>query len=191
MVAVMIIGVTLFNLCPLYHNYKIGAFSGNRVPNSTLDFAVYFTFPGMDPTHWFLSITIFNLLGTHVCTILFVGIDLLLYMMVFQIIGHIQILRNNLHSLPKPKKIVIIERRYNQQEPKALYEIYDAEENRYIHMKLIECIDHHRMIVSFTDQFSDFFGLMLAMNYMFHLFSCCLLLLECSKGVSNSIIYKS
>ncbi|CAH0406461.1 unnamed protein product [Chilo suppressalis] len=64
---------------------------------------------------------------------------------------------------------------------------FDAEENKQIRKTIAECVDHHRLIVSFADDVSDFYGPMLALNYMYHLISCCLLLLECSQKEPDAL----
>ncbi|XP_028173861.1 uncharacterized protein LOC114362599 isoform X5 [Ostrinia furnacalis] len=61
-------------------------------------------------------------------------------------------------------------------------EMFDAEENRAVRLKLQECIEHHKLIIGFTDELSELFGPILAINYFFHLVCCSLLLLECSEG---------
>lgn len=184
----MFAGEILFNMSPIYQSFWAGAFTGERQDNSTVAFSVYWSFPGFDPNDWFFSVSLINFVLTHIVSVSFCAIDLLLYIMVFQIIGHVLILTENLDLLPKPKKQIIMEgfKKYSLNKG-LIIEQYDVEENRYIRKQLANNIDHHRLIISFADDMSTVFGVVMAFNFMFHLVCCCLMLLECAQAVSDKI----
>lgn len=191
--ASMIIGETLFNMSPIYQSYKIGAFTGKMEENATVAYSVYWSFPGFNPDNYFIYVTCFNFSLTHAVSFSVCALDLLLYLMVFQIIGHVLLLRENFALLPRPKKQIILEdfNNYGWRRGEVIVERYDDEENNYIRKQLAECVEHHRLIINFADDMSNFFGFMLAVNYLFHLVCCCLLLLECSQAVSAVTIWFS
>lgn len=121
----------------------------------SVDFAVFFAYPGYaQEDHFWLTVAInfycsFNC-GTTIC-----HIDLLLSLMVFQIIGHIKTLMLDLETMPLPKvSIDILDHfdydRLAHSNVKAVVETFDQEENKTIHHKLVEMINHHRQIVRYV-----------------------------------------
>lgn len=177
LVPMSIAGPISFNSFFLYNNYKIGAFIGDREPNSTLEFSVYYIYPFFNPIDHFKLVTIWNLYLSYLFSMTLSMLDLMLCLMVFQIYGHIRILRHNLTNFPRPKNSVVIDDLATSNDDSVVTsEMYDAEENEMVHKFLSDCIDHHRLIVDFTDELSSVFGLMLGVNYASHLASCCLLL---------------
>lgn len=185
-----ITGTIIFNLFPLYNNYKTGVLTGNREPNSTLEYSVYFIYPFFNPLEHFEITTIYNFLTSYVFAVALCMLDLLLCLMVFQIYGHIQILRHNLTNFPRPKTSVVIDDLATSNDDSvATSEMYNAEENEMVYKLLSECIDHHRLIVDFTDDVSSVFGLMLGVNYASHLASCCLLLIMITRVRTTSLIH--
>nr|BAJ61934.1 odorant receptor [Ostrinia nubilalis] len=172
-----------FNIVPLFNNVTNVLIY--KTENYTLEFALYYKYPGFDPLDYFPSTTIYNVYLSYNCSIMVCGIDLILFLIIFQIIGHVYILRYNLENFPSPKiKVVfkleeILKHKGNED---ISSEMFDAEENREVRLKLQECIEHHKLIIGFTDELSELFGPILAINYCFHLVCCSLLLLECSEG---------
>ncbi|XP_028173858.1 uncharacterized protein LOC114362599 isoform X2 [Ostrinia furnacalis] len=172
-----------FNIVPLFNNVTNVLIY--KTENFTLEFALYYKYPGFDPLDYFTSTTIYNVYLSYNCSIMVSGIDLILFLIIFQIIGHVYILRYNLENFPSPKiKVVfklkeILKHKGNED---ISSEMFDAEENRAVRLKLQECIEHHKLIIGFTDELSELFGPILAINYFFHLVCCSLLLLECSEG---------
>nr|ASA39902.1 olfactory receptor41 [Plutella xylostella] len=162
--ALMVLGMTLFNALPVYKSIQAGAFTTTDLHNKSLEFAVYYTTPLFHCYDHFYLATTLNLYVSYLTSCSVCAQDLLLSLMIFQIIGHIQILNNSIENIPIAKGLK-----------------YNMEENTEVGMKLIAIIDHHREIVRFAANISSFFGPMLAINYMFHLVSGCILLLECSR----------
>ncbi|CAH0406458.1 unnamed protein product [Chilo suppressalis] len=182
MTGMMICGMFLYNALPLYHNYNAGVLhKRNRVENATLEFSVYFIFPGFMPENHFWSVTFVNLYFTYSCSVEICIIDLFMALFVFHMVGHIMILLNNIENVEMPKTHYNIEGLKAQ--TSVTVALYNDEENEIMRSKIIEFINHHRFIVSFADDVSSLFGPVLASTYMFHLISCCLLLLECSQLV--------
>ncbi|CAG9097102.1 unnamed protein product [Plutella xylostella] len=162
--ALMVLGMTLFNALPVYKSIQAGAFKTMNLQNKTLEFAVYYTLPIYHCADHFYISTTMNVYFSYVTSCSVCVLDLLLSLIVFQIIGHIQILLYNIENISVAKGLK-----------------YNKEENMAVGKKLIEVIDHHRDIVRFAASISSFFGPMLAINYMFHLVSGCILLLECAR----------
>lgn len=132
----------LFNGTPLYENYKLGAFNRNRPSNLTLDSAIFFSFPGFTQEEHFYTATIANIYFSWNCSVLVSGLNLLLFVMVVQIVGHIKILMNNLEELKRPKISIT-----NDAGIEVELQRYDKEENEEVHAQLTEIINHHRSIV--------------------------------------------
>nr|BAG71425.2 olfactory receptor [Plutella xylostella] len=162
--ALMLLGMTSFNVLPIYKSIQAGAFTTRDIDRDNVEFAVYFAIPGIDCYDYFYILTALNVYFSYITACSICVLDLLLSLIVFQIIGHIQILNYNILNIPMPEGLK-----------------YNKEENSVIGKHLISIIDQHRYIVRFAATISSFFGPMLAMNYMFHLVSGCILLLECAR----------
>lgn len=180
-VSLMIIGAIFYNVPTIYRNTRAGAFSGHLKENATIVQNMNYMYPGFDPDEWIWTVTFINMSLSYECSVAICVVNLLLALMVFQIIGHCKLLMYNLTQFPLPKKSVSIQ---VTADANATVEMYDDEENIMIWGKLLEFIEHHKLIVNFTSDLSDVFGPLLAVNYMAHLVGCCLLLLECTQGVS-------
>nr|QLI62053.1 odorant receptor 10 [Streltzoviella insularis] len=175
-------GAILFNGSPVYNNYKMGAFTGEKRENITLEFSIYYYFyPGFNAEDYFIVCTIYNFYLSFCTAICVCFLDLYLSVMIFQIIGHIQILKNNIENITKPRTVTGNTNKIDDTEPSYSMP-FSAEENGSIHTKLVDIVHHHRLIVNFTDDISNFFGPVLASYNLFHLVSGCLLLFECSRG---------
>nr|QIJ45826.1 olfactory receptor [Glyphodes pyloalis] len=145
----MILGPIFFNIPPFYNNLMNGAFTNNRVENYTLEFSVYFSYPWYDEEDHFILSTIINCYFSYNCSLFLCLIDLLMGLMVFQIIGHIKTLVQDLRSLPRPKNPNVMEvlcRKTNVHTNLLVYS-YDTNENEFIRGKIIEFVQHHRIIV--------------------------------------------
>ncbi|GBP20095.1 hypothetical protein EVAR_13867_1 [Eumeta japonica] len=174
------VAVIVYNVPSIYHNCRVGAFTNNRIENSTLEFTGHYAFPRIDQERMFAIFTLINVyfalvIGTFHCLL-----DLYLSLAVFQIVGHLYILKHDLTSIPRPKNKTFIEV-YDM--PIAV-EMFDAEENKQVYKRISECISHHCMIISFTDEVSVLFGPTIAISYLFHLFGCCLCLLQVLSGLT-------
>nr|WPO56450.1 odorant receptor [Leucinodes orbonalis] len=189
MEGITVVAMIMFNLSPTINNARKTIFAENRDANYTLELSLYYSFPGFNPHEHFKLVTVYNVYLSYNCGILICGIDLLLFLMIFQIIGHVNVLRLNLSNFESPNsKITLKVRGTSSDAEPCTVEIYDQEENRIAHTKLADCIEHHKIIIEFTDEISQLFGPMLAFNYLFHLVGCCLLLLECSEGGADSVL---
>ncbi|CAG4977763.1 unnamed protein product [Colias eurytheme] len=181
MIICTMIGMVLFNLSPICNNVVNGAYTTRRDENTTLRFSVLYEFPGFKPEDHFIITTILNFYFSYACTICICAIDLMLVLMVFQIIGHIEVLRRNLDDFPLPKDVVIFDIENNNRRFEISFESFNARENDFIHNHLEESVNHHRFIVNFVSEMSSVFGPMMGINYLYQLVGCCFLLLECSQ----------
>ncbi|GBP37582.1 hypothetical protein EVAR_34618_1 [Eumeta japonica] len=133
----------VYNIPPIYHNYQIGAFTNNRIENSTLEFSAYYNIPKFDIENVWIPITLINFYLTYAVASLHCILDLYLSLAVFQIVGHLYILKHNLTSMLRPKNKNFIEV-YDM--PVAV-EMFDDEENEQVYKDISECISHHCMII--------------------------------------------
>lgn len=145
----MLLTPALYNFSPLYNNFNNGVFTDNRTENYMLQFSIYYIYPGFDPENHFLLTNIINIFLSYLCAILVCGIDILLSLMAFQIIGHIQALIHDLQCMPKPKQPFIVEVFCGKTNmPSHLYqELYDTQENSFVRGKIVKFVKHHRHIV--------------------------------------------
>nr|AIZ94615.1 putative pheromone receptor OR5 [Ostrinia nubilalis] len=183
------ISCSMFNVAPFCNNIaNVFIF---KTENYTLEFSLYYQFPGIDPTDYFTTTSIYNFYLSYNCAMMVSGLDLILFLIIFQIIGHVYILRYNLENFPWPKNKVVFKLgdilKYKINES-ITSEMFDAEENKEVRFKLAECIEYHKKIIGFTDEVSALFGPILACNYLFHLICCSLLLLECSEGGYSAML---
>ncbi|XP_061726622.1 uncharacterized protein LOC133532114 isoform X2 [Cydia pomonella] len=169
----MVIGVSLFMFMPWFNNYSRGMFGENRPQNSTFEHSVYYYLsPGIYTTeeeYWLLFI--FNFSLSYVTTIGMCVFDLLLILIVFQIWGHLRILKHNLENIPLPENSIM----------------YSVEENNNIRILLKENILHHNLIVKFVDRCSDAFSEYLFAFYMLMQLITCILLLEVTSFSADSL----
>uniref|UniRef100_A0A0V0J0Z9 Odorant receptor n=1 Tax=Cydia pomonella TaxID=82600 RepID=A0A0V0J0Z9_CYDPO len=169
----MFIGLLLFIFMPWFNNYNRGMFGENRPQNSTFEHSVYYYLPDdIDTTeeeYWLLFI--FNMLLSYMTTICMCVFDLLLILIVFQIWGHLRILKHNLQNVPLPENSIM----------------YSVEENNNIRMLLKENILHHNFIIQFVNRCSDAFSEYLFAFYLFMQFNTCILLLEVTTFTADSL----
>ncbi|XP_038216580.1 uncharacterized protein LOC119835683 [Zerene cesonia] len=147
MIICTMIGMVLFNASPIWDNVVNGAYTKKRHENITLRFSVLYEYPGFKPEDHFIITTILNFYFSYACTICICAFDLMLVLMVFQIIGHIEVLCRNLDDYPLPKYVVNFEIETNGLRLKLSFENYNAYENDFIHHLLKESINHHRFIL--------------------------------------------
>lgn len=147
----MIVGAFLFILTPLYADYKMGAFANPRPENLSFDYAVFLAFPGFRQDEHFIISFLWNAYISFMCGTVICGLDLLLSLMVFQIIGHIKTLMLELETMKKLKAVFDVTTQFRPQfrsgRIKTVVEIYDEEENNDVHLKLVEIINHHGLII--------------------------------------------
>nr|AGS41446.1 olfactory receptor 7 [Agrotis segetum] len=183
----MWVGLSLYNLIPMYSNYAAGRYKSGGTQNSTFEHSLYWPFPFNTSTEMkgYIVACIINWWLTYLCSVWFVMFDLFLSLMVFHIWGHFKILLHLLNDFSRPSSYFnfIVE---DGLEIKV--EKYSKEELLKVSEKLKECITYHQEIIEFTNTISDVFGPMLFVYYVFHQASGCLLLLECSQMSTQALM---
>ncbi|XP_063391535.1 uncharacterized protein LOC134677038 isoform X2 [Cydia fagiglandana] len=168
-------GVLLFVLMPWYNNFKNGMFGKNRPENSTFENSAYYYLPDACYTtlkgYWILFA--FNSFTSYIVTIGLFEFDLLISLMVFQIWGHLKILRHNLLNMPPPEN--------------SKNGMYSVEENIKIRALLKEIYEHHNLIIKFVNRCSNAFSEYLFTFYLFMQFITCILLLEVSSFTADAL----
>nr|WEG72095.1 odorant-receptor-2 [Grapholita molesta] len=169
----MFIGLTLFIFTPLHNNYTRGMLGDHPPENTTFEHSVYFYMPEFVFTtiegYWILFAL--NIPISYVTTIGICVFDLLLCLIVFQIWGHLRILKHNLENMP-----------YNRSGS-----MYSVEENVQVKMLLKKNILHHNLIIQFVDRCSDTFSEYLFAFYLLMQFITCILLLEVTTFTAESL----
>nr|ARO76407.1 odorant receptor 1 [Conogethes punctiferalis] len=175
--AEMVFGIFLFNLAPMYYNYRTGMFREDKPEGKLFEHSINYSLPFNYHTKLsgYLIVALLNLFLTYDCGLCFCGYDLLLSVIVFHIWGHLKILDNNLRTFPTPVQM----REQTGEQGDELS--YTEEENKRVGVMLKDIINHHRMIMGFMTTTSAAFGPMLCLYYTFHQVCGCLLLLECSR----------
>ncbi|XP_063631515.1 uncharacterized protein LOC134802754 isoform X3 [Cydia splendana] len=168
----MICGMCLFTFMPWYNNYNNGMFGPDRPANRTFEQAVYFycftedvytTIKG----YWVLFV--FNIPTAYNTSCGVVAFDLLISLIVFQIWGHLKILKHNLSSIiPKDG-------------------MYSPEENMRVREVLKEIIEHHKLIITFVDKCSNALSEELFVFYMMMQLLTCTCLLEVSSLSTDAL----
>nr|AXF48756.1 odorant receptors OR1 [Lobesia botrana] len=175
------VGISLFNLIPLMANYKKGMFGPNRPENSTFIPSAYYYVP-KDLAYTTLSgywgLFAFNVFMSVMIAGTLTNLDLLIYLIVLQIWGHLKVLKNSMYSFPLPKpRLGDVDNG-----------MYTAEENEHIRRLLCDVIEHHQLIIRFVDKCSDTLGLYLFMFYSNIQVISCLLLLEMSSLSPEALV---
>nr|AXF48759.1 odorant receptors OR2.3 [Lobesia botrana] len=170
------LGLILFTFKPWYNNYSRGLLSDNPTANITLEQAVYYYSPNnfaytTKTGYWILFTA--NMPLSYFVTCGLCGFDLLVSTIVFQILGHLQILKHNLMTIPLPLDVE--------------YGIYSIEENIQIRRRLKENIEHHKVIIKFVDKCSDALNEYSFLFYLVLQIMCCVLLLEISAMTSDAL----
>nr|ACT34882.1 olfactory-receptor 3 [Bombyx mandarina] len=204
----MIAGLTLFNVIPMYNNYRQGNYASDRPANITYDLSIYYeTFDILNTPNGYTFICVFNWFASYICCSFFCSFDLILSLMISTVSGHFRILIHNLLTFPLPEAITaskkfVDKHRCNGNRSEFVLEeakLYSPAEMWQVTDRLRQCIDYHRKLVEFTGDISEAFGPMLFVYYLFHQVSGCLLLLECSQlntaalvryGVLTVVLYQ-
>ncbi|KAL0880484.1 hypothetical protein ABMA27_002894 [Loxostege sticticalis] len=184
MYAEAIISSVLFNVTPLYKNYKKGMFSQERPSDKRFELSVYYSLPFVNQeTNLFayIVVSIFNVTLTFDCGLIYCGLDANLAIIVFHIWGHLKILDNTLRSIPTPVEMRNHIPRFDDKLS------YTKEENEKVAAMLKYIIHHHRLIMGFMTKTSSAFGPTLCLYLLFHQISGCFLLLECSTMDAESL----
>lgn len=160
------VGIVLYNITPMYNDYKLDAFKRHRPKNVTLDHGIFFSYPYfVQDEHFYIS-TAINVYSAIVCGITICILDMLLCLMVFQIIGHIKTLMLDFETMTRPKGVAA--NLFTEADMSGLnaLEIYDKEENVEVGLKLIEMVHHHRLIVRYKNIIIIIYLLMKVRNYL-------------------------
>ncbi|XP_063544418.1 uncharacterized protein LOC134752671 [Cydia strobilella] len=172
MVCQMFCGLSLFTFMPWYNNYSNGMFGPDRPANRTFEQAVYyycFTEDVYTTIKGYWVLFVFNIPTAYNTVAGVVAFDLLLSLIVFQIWGHLNILKHNLLSIiPKDG-------------------MYSPEENMRVREILKEIIEHHKVIIKFVDKCSDAFSEELFVFYMLMQLLTCTCLLEVSSLTADAL----
>ncbi|XP_063373264.1 uncharacterized protein LOC134661221 isoform X2 [Cydia amplana] len=167
----LVCGMLAYNLSPLFRNYYEGMFASELPENKSfvhsvdylLPFDAYRSFTGylvVFTWNWFPTYNIPTAMGIY---------DLLVFVMVFHMVGHMNILYNSLKEFPRPKE-------GQSEDPLPSTRAYNEE----IFGLLKNVIQHYQMIKEFMGDMTAAFDLTLCCYLAFHQVMCCLMLLECS-----------
>ncbi|NP_001036926.1 olfactory receptor 4 [Bombyx mori] len=167
LISLVVTGMLLFNITPLYNNISSGVFNSPRPENMTFQHAVYLGLPFDYTTDikGYFVVFILNWHLSHIAASYFCTFDLFLSLLILHLWGHLRIILNNLKTFPKP---------YTNNS------MYTEEENQVVLLKLQECIRYHNFIISFTVMMSNVYDVVIIVYYLFHQVTGCLLLLQCS-----------
>ncbi|XP_050562231.1 odorant receptor 85c isoform X2 [Spodoptera frugiperda] len=184
------IAACLFNLIPMYNNYAAGNFeSFDTLQNKTYEQAISCLYPWNFETNFkgYLVATLSGWYGTVLCGSSVSMFDLFLCLMIFNLWGHFKILIYNLDHFPRPASEVVDAEGEERSGRIIGSEMYSESELEEVAVKLKECIQYHMLIVDFTNNMSDAFGMALFIYYSFHQITGCLLLLECSQMTAAAL----
>nr|AGY14585.2 putative odorant receptor [Sesamia inferens] len=187
LIALMCLGILLFNATPMYNSYSDGMYSSERPENSTFDLSVYFSLPFDYTTNYkgYSAVFCINWYLSCTCSSYFCIVDLIISLMVFHLWGHMRILRYNLESFPKPASLLVESGNDNVD---GFDNKYTQQEMKEVHNLLRDNIHYHSVIINFQARMSDTFGEVLLLYLLFHQVSECLLMLECSQMNQKSLI---
>ncbi|CAH1647027.1 unnamed protein product [Spodoptera littoralis] len=184
------IAACLFNLIPMYNNYAAGNFASfDNLQNKTYEQAISCLYPWNFETNFkgYLVATLSGWYGTVLCGSSVSMFDLFLCLMIFNLWGHFKILIYNLDHFPRPATEVVDAEGEERSGRVIGSEMYSESELEEVAIKLKDCIQYHMLIVNFTNNMSDAFGMALFIYYSFHQITGCLLLLECSQMTAAAL----
>lgn len=134
-----------FNLIPIVNNVSSGAYQDR---NKSVELAIYFCYPNFNPQDHYIFVTGWNSYIILICAILIGGIDCFLLLLVFQIIGHIEILKCNLSKFPKPGNTKVIKIDCRPKIPIFInVAMFTEEQNLIIKHNIKKCVQHHLFII--------------------------------------------
>ncbi|XP_064072989.1 uncharacterized protein LOC135193623 [Vanessa tameamea] len=179
----MYVGIILFQLMPLYNNIQSGAFkaTSHSIENGTrYEHSVYHYTPYEYHNFGYSVIFIINWILVFDCSISFCTYDSLMTLIVFNIWGHLKILKYNLEHFPRPRTLG------DTNSTNSI--MYTDEELKNVQALLKENIAHHIMVTQFMSQASKAFGPIMCFYYLFDQVSGCILLLELSAMDMDAIV---
>nr|AIT69873.1 olfactory receptor 7 [Ctenopseustis herana] len=161
-----------FNAVPLIINWNDGMFGPDRPANATFDHSVSYALPFNHQTYFrYTLIVVYNWYVSYNLSCVFCCQDLLIYVIVIHIWGHLKIFEHNLNNFPRPK--------INMKAGTNLA-WFTKEENKDVHNRLKEIIQTYLHIKKFIETTSTAYSKTILVYYGFHLVTDCVLLLECS-----------
>ncbi|XP_060810570.1 uncharacterized protein LOC106143623 [Amyelois transitella] len=173
------VGPIVINIYNLYQKYN-----DPLTTNMTYEHAVYFALP-FDYEHnlkGYFVICFINIYYSIMCGMILVTYDLVIALIVFHLCGHIKILINNLEDFPRPG--------FKGQVSNA-----NASTMRYTDEEMLEVTDRlkvlikcHNFTIKYNNKISNTIGVNVAIYFIFHQISGCLLLLQCSQLDIKSLI---
>nr|AGS41442.1 olfactory receptor 3 [Agrotis segetum] len=178
--SMLIIAACMFNLIPMHANYSSGKFSD--LQNRTYEQAINCLYPWNYETSLagYIVANLSGWYGTFLCGSSVSMFDLFLCLMIYNLWGHFNILIHNLEHFPRPAAEVVDIAGEARSGMRIGSEMYSQTELNQVAILLKESIQYHKLIVDFTNDMSDAFGMALFVYYTFHQITGCLLLLECS-----------
>nr|AST36378.1 putative odorant receptor OR7 [Cydia nigricana] len=173
-------GQVMFNVVPIYVNIKAGLFTdrAHRPPNVTFVHSVnyYFIIDQYNDAIGYTIVSFLNAYISYICGVSFCGLDLLIYIIVFHILGHINILVDKMRNFPRPKSL-----------PDESEESSNKKYNEEAFETLKNLIQHDQLIKEFLKDTSETFGITLCICLLFHQVSGCILLLEISPMTAEAL----
>ncbi|XP_073961126.1 uncharacterized protein isoform X2 [Choristoneura fumiferana] len=161
----------MFNIGPIYSNYKSGMFSSDEPVNGTFEHSVSYALPfAQNNKAWYTVICLYNFYVSYNVGCMFCCHDLLICLIVFHIWGHLNIFEHNLNFFPRP----------NTDDARTVPLRYSYEENKQVAQRLQDIVKYYIIIKEFLANTSSAYSVTLCVYYGFHLVSDCVLLLECS-----------
>nr|ACJ12927.2 odorant receptor 1 [Epiphyas postvittana] len=164
--------LVMYNIAPLYSNFKSGMLSSEKPINGAYEHSVYYVLP-FDHNNevWYPVVGLYNFYVSYNLGAMFSCHDLLISVYVFHIWGHLNICEHNLNNFPRPSIT---------RNSKTVPLRYSAEENKKVAAGLKEIIIHYIMIKKFVEKTSNTYSVTLCFYYGFHMVAECILLLQCS-----------
>ncbi|XP_063394479.1 putative odorant receptor 92a isoform X1 [Cydia fagiglandana] len=173
-------GQVMFNAVPIYVNVQAGLFTdrAHRPPNVTFVHSVnyYFIIDQYEDAIGYTMVSFLNAYISYICGVSFCGLDLLIYIIVFHILGHFNILVAKMRNFPTPlscpdKSEESSEREYNEEAFKILKNL----------------IQHDQLIKEFLNDTSNTFDITLCLCLLFHVISGCISLLAISPMTAEAL----
>nr|QRF70969.1 odorant receptor [Semiothisa cinerearia] len=174
-------GVFFYNLTPLYKSYRNGMFKDIKPANATYEQAVYYEMPFdyINQFPGFLAVYLANCFISFDVAFIAGIFDLYVYVIIFNLWGHLKILKNNLITFPKPKTFVGTS--YNTMP------WYSEEESKEVRKLLIKSIEHYKSIKNFMNDMSGLFGPALCCYFSYFQICGCILLVESTQMTAEAI----
>nr|WEG72096.1 odorant-receptor-6.1 [Grapholita molesta] len=166
----LICGILGWDLMPFFINLNAGMFAKVRPENKTFEHCVDYALPFDYKTDTFGYFIVFgfNWIAAYWISSALCFYDLFIFIIVFHISGHLNILIHTIKGFPQPSSAVNRTERVTN------------EYNEIAFAELKDIIKHYQIIKEFMIEMSEAFDLTLCFYLAFHQIMCCLLLLECS-----------